>query len=220
MTRKAVGLSGVLSLIVALTNLGGLAHASPALTFPAGTKVATGTRHKLTIKFFKHTDSAGNILGECSGGALESELVKNSGTAMELDITSAGFTGTATEGKCTSTFGSIAVTTAVANGLPWCLRATNAMEADEYQVRGGKCSEAARKIRFILDSNTVGECTYSRTSALAGTFTTSPAVAELTISKQEFTREGGSILCPASMKLDWVIIQMDVFLESSGAYIS
>ena len=81
------------------------------------------------------------------------------------------------------------------------------MEPDEFQVRGGLCSEAAREIRFILDSTTAGECTYGRTAAIVGKYKTDTLVDEnsdaiMTITTQEFTKKAGGILCPSIGRLD------------------
>jgi hypothetical protein len=59
------------------------------------------------------------------------------------------------------------------------------MAEDEVQIRGGKCSEAARPIRFINDAG-VFTCAYERTGVMVGTVTTDPSDAVLQFSKQAF----------------------------------
>ena len=59
------------------------------------------------------------------------------------------------------------------------------MAEDEVQIRGGKCSEAARPIRFINDAG-LFTCTYERTGAMVGTVTTHPEDAIFQFAKQAF----------------------------------
>jgi hypothetical protein len=146
------------------------------------------------------TDPTGQVLYRCARSVLTGELVKNNGTEVEATITKAEFTGT---GECTSVWGGVTVTTGVVNGLPWCLRATPSMAADEFQIRGGKCSEAPRKISYGLDG--AGACTYGRTEPLKGTFTTDTGVAPtdglLHLVSQSFLKESGiGFVCPTEYK--------------------
>ena len=159
------------------------------------------------------TNSSGSVLTRCTTAVLEGELTTNSGTEIEGNVTSASFTGSGSENRCTATFGNSIVTPTVtaegaAHGLPWCIRATSAMEPDEMQIRGGNCSEASRDIRFILDVFGGVECEYQRTTAIPGTFRTDKNVgseedAQATITKQKFSRiRGSSLVCPSEGILD------------------
>jgi hypothetical protein len=191
--------------LVALTAFGlpTAASASPEITHPTGTTIATGSLFKGTnVGVTKMTNSGGAVLWECSVASMTGKVTKNNGTEIEADITSVSITGTASEGRCTSSFGNLNFTTAVENGVPWCLRATKAMEPDEFQVSGGNCG-TNRKIRFILDSSTAGECKYSRSEAIRGTFLTDPSDAQITMAKVLFKGEAGnSFLCPAEGSFD------------------
>lgn len=154
------------------------------------------------------TDVNGNVLGQCTTATITGELTKNTHEAVEVDFTSAEFKGTPGvsphTSHCSSSFGTITWTiSSAANGLPWCLRSTNAMVTnDEFEIRGGKCTEVARPIRFILHSSLAGECTYQRTPSLAGHYSTHPEDASLHVSKQEFPKVAGGAVCPSKWFLD------------------
>jgi len=155
-----------------------IASASPVLTHATGSVQATGTTlSAANVGEMLFTDTSGNIITRCTSANLAWELTRNSGTAIESNITSASFTGTGTEGNCTGTFfSSPRFTMAVANGLPWCVRALSSMATNEAQIRGGKCSEAAREIRFAVDLGSI-TCLYARSSTepIVGTITTDNA---------------------------------------------
>ena len=191
-----------------------LAVNEATVTHPTGTTAATplniiGTNKETngTYVISTLTDGNQNILAQCTTATLTGTLTKNTHAAVEAEITSADFTGTPGvvphTTHCASSFGTITVTTNPAtNGLPWCLRSTNTMASDEVQVRGGKCSEAARPIRFILHSSVAGECTYQRTPAVIGKYTTHPEDAIIHVEKQEFPLIAGGIFCPTKGFLD------------------
>jgi len=179
---------------------------------PIGTKIPVGTKLTATNTDIvsKLTDANGNVLAECTSVSLTGTLTKNEAAAVEVTVEKAEFKGTPNvtphTTHCGSTFGAITVTTNPAtNGLNWCLRSTSAFAADEAQVRGGGCAEASRPIRFVLDSSIAGECTYQRTAAVPGTFTTSPTAASMTVTKQEFPKVAGGVLCPERGFLDLTV---------------
>jgi hypothetical protein len=136
-------------------------------------------------------------------------LTKNNGTEVEGNVTSATFSGTGSEGRCTASFGNSTVNPSPAtNGLPWCIRSTPAMATDEVQIRGNECSKAARPIRFLLNT-AVGECAYERTTPVVGTYTTDTPIhgnsdAVIHIFEQLFTGVAGTngFFCPAEGLLD------------------
>jgi hypothetical protein len=214
--------------------------AGPVVTHPTGTRLdpeaGECTTVKKTVCVTAHNvgetilfNGAGTEeLTKCTSAIMTGYLTKNTGGAtgtVEGTIHTATFSGTggAHSGmnECTGvagSFGNLTVTTngggvdenTVASGTPYCLKANNTMAANEFQVRGGKCSEAARAITFNFDTTLAGECKYSRAAAepIKGTYTThttgdailsvSPAVPANT----KFTAEAGnSILCPASTTL-------------------
>jgi hypothetical protein len=152
---------------------------SPATFSPlaAGTKILATSASIALL-----TSENGSKLLECPSASITGELITNGPSTITGNITSASFSGTGTEGDCLSSTGaSIKVTTSIAGGLPYCLKTI--AEKDELEVRGGKCSEAARSIKYTLDATGVGTCGYEANS-LKGTFTTDTsgqdAVATLT----------------------------------------
>jgi hypothetical protein len=218
MSKKLM--TGLLALVaLAAMALPAVASASPELTHPTGTTAPVGTKITATnIGETLMTDTNGNIITRCTTADLSGELTKNSGTAIEGNVTSATFTGTGSEEKCTGTFfSSPRVTPGVANGLPWCVRALSTFAADEAQIRGGKCSEAAREIRFALDLESIGvTCLYSRSSTepIKGTITTENAQGQdavVHISKQLFKPVSVPFPCPEEGLLD-----MSFTLETPG----
>ncbi len=201
-TAKTIGATAVFTLI-GLSLLSATASASPELTHPTATRLSVGTLLKATnVGLIRTTESSGATIYECTGSELTGELTKNNGSEIEATITKAGFPGTAFKEACTTTIGVAIKTT---TSVPWCLRMTPAMAADEFQIRGGKCSEAAKELTYTLDGP---ECTYGRATPLKGTFATDKAGitdATLTLSEQSFTRKSGSsLLCFSEYKWDVV----------------
>ena len=153
------------------------------------------------------TDSSGNLLTQCTNSTFTGRLTKNDGSNVEGDIESSTFTGSGEGGKCTAIFGQFTVDTNIgANGTPWCLRSTSSMNTHEVQVRGGKCSEEAHAITFVLTGPGFN-CRYTRASAIIGSYTThSTGDAIITIpagAASEFTKEPESgILCPNAGRLE------------------
>jgi hypothetical protein len=177
---------------------------SPEL-LESGTRVATGTRilgtSEGTIYLRSGPDVTSSILTSCETSHMTGTLTKNDGSNIEGTIENAAFEGYDAEhreGECESAFGKLTVTNGVGNGLPWCLRSTSTMATDEFQLRGNSCANAARGITFVLDSTTIGECKYERTTLtgpVKGTFITG-GTATASIAGQEFKKEAGSFLCP------------------------
>jgi len=153
---------------------------------------------------------------ECSTAIMTGKLTKNTTGTVEGDIETAKFGGTglqqsgAPEPECTTKSflgGDTTVTTETGtNGLPWCLRSTTAMATDEFQLRGGSCTAAARPIRFARDVTGVGACQYEKATQsvpIKGTFTTSETSSTISMSEQEFPAVAGNPFgCPSSGKLD------------------
>ena len=181
------------------------AFASPQLTYPTGTRLATGSTLKATnVGVITVTRTDGTSGGNCSAASLTGSLVKNNGTEVEANIEAASFTGTGTEGRCTIESmwtGNWKFTFGIEKGLPWCLVANSLMKEDEFQIRGGKCSETSRPIYLALDASG-GECKYEAGS-FRGTFTTEPSDTVLTVSTPEYPLVSGSFLCPALWRLDF-----------------
>jgi hypothetical protein len=204
-----------------------------------GALCAVGTTIDATnigTAFFKDGEGK-NVLSECSFATIKGTVRENSGTSVRADITTAAFEGTGGvfngRKECTGTFGNFTVTTNgtdpvgtkidnedVANGTPYCLESNAEDAEDQFTIRGGTCSEPARAISFIFDvTGSFGgsnfECTYSRTPALKGTYTTEAtgdAILSLAAGENtKFTKTGGGILCPGSGTL-----QMSFTLEKNG----
>lgn len=193
------------------------ASASPVLTHPTGTKLATGRLLKGTSIGNFLFKSGSTVLFECTKATYTGELTKNNGEEIEANITTATITGTGAEAvagmpECTaSTIGNFTMTTngggvdenTVANGTPWCLKST---VSGSFSMRGGKCSEAARAITFALDGTAIGACHYSRSASITGTYTSDSsgdAIFSLTSAGTEFTKETGDpVLCPSGFSLE------------------
>ena len=215
MRSKLIAACLGLAAFVAFAAMPALATAkNTPLVVENGTAVATGTKIQATnVGITKMTTSLGTI--ECSTAILTGTLTKNTTGTVEGNITSAKFGGTgalqagAEEPECTTKAilgGDTTVTPSTAtNGLPWCIRSTEAMATDEFQVRGNECAKAARAIRFALDVTGIGTCTYERSSAepIPGTSTTSTTDSVLSISEVNFPAVAGNPFgCPGSGKLD------------------
>jgi hypothetical protein len=176
---------------------------TPELTYPTGTRLATESKIRAhNVGELKITPSSGGTFA-CPTAEMTGTLTKNSGTETEANIEATNLEGTGSLSDCTSTLGSFNLTTNVTSGLPWCMRALASMKSDEFQLRGGKCAEASRAIKFTMDITGTAECTYERSTAVTGTFTTHPSEATLAISGAEFTKTAGPESCPTAPKLDW-----------------
>ena len=220
MSKKLIAACMAIAAFAALA-IASTASASPVLTHPTGTVQATGaTITGTNVGNTLMTDTNGKAITECTNASLTGELTKNSGTAIEGNVTAATFTGTGTEGNCTGTFfSSPKVTPGVANGLPWCIRASSAFPtADEVQIRGGKCSEPAREIRFALDLGSI-TCLYARSSTepIIGTLTTEPSDAVVHITKQLFKPVSTPFPCPEEGLLD---MSFTLTIGGTAAYFS
>jgi hypothetical protein len=190
--RKLITACMALAAFLAFAVMPSVASASPELTDSAGKTVAVGTG--LTGKNVGNTTFTGGFNVVCSSAHLEGEVTENSGSSVKGEVPAgkAVFTGTGTEGDCTSALGSVKVT--VNSAL--CLSSTKV--ADQLEVTG-----CGANVTFTLAVTSGPTCKYSTPSVL-GTFTTAPKDLQVTVSEQEATREEGGFLCPASGKLDMV----------------
>ena len=212
MSKKLIAACMAIAAIAALGMASTAAAATSPLVVENGTALATGTKIEgVNVGNTIMTTSLGNI--ECSTAIMTGELTKNTTGTVEGNITAAKFGGTgalqsgAEEPECTTKAflgGDTTVTTNTGtNGLPWCIRAVSTFAADEFQVRGGKCSEASRAIRFALDVTGIGTCQYERSTAIPGTHTTSTTSSTLSISAVSFSAVSGNPFgCPSSGSLD------------------
>jgi hypothetical protein len=182
---------------------------TPLLTAPAGTTAAVGSSIVGTAGNTFLLDTSGNQVLSCEIATMTGEITKNTGGNVEGNINSAKFVGsqpaigTEPDKACTAWFNmSYTVTT------PWCLRSTTTMVTDEFQIRGGKCSEASKSIVFHQVTE-VGTCTYERSAAtgpIKGTFTTGSSPASLTVTATAagsgFAKTAGPFVCPSSAVLN------------------
>jgi hypothetical protein len=195
MHKKMIGAVVALAL-VAFAAVPALASATPVLKDSKGTvavgSLIAGTNIGNTVM----TTSLGNI--ECQSSVVTGKVVKNNGTEIEGNIETATFTGTGSEGRCTTAFlGDIKVE---AKKVPWCLKAGGKLAKDAFNVTSGACAGGGG-MEFVLNSSLAGACTYTA-AAVNGTYSTGPPQAVLTVSEQEFKKSAGGFLCPSSGKLD------------------
>jgi hypothetical protein len=176
--------------------------AGPRLTNPVGVTLPAGT--KIRARNVGEIKITTGFTMTCSSAEMTGTLQKNNGTEIEASIESASFTGTGTEGTCTSSFGNTEwVFNSATNGLPWCLRATAAMSADTFQLRGNNCAGASRPIRLVVQSTTVAECIYERKAAIEGTYTTHPEDAALKFTDSTLLEaEPRQATCPDETQMD------------------
>jgi hypothetical protein len=178
----------IAAFVVAFALLPSIAQAanSPEVTYPTGTRLAVGTKIKGQNVGEPHmTFNLGTLY--CSTFNVTGTLAKNTVGEVEADIETAEATGTSAGGACTNPkTGTMTWTfSSITNGVPWCLRSTPTMAEDEVQIRGGKCSEAARPIRIVEDGF---GCILERSSAMVGTLKTDPETAVVSFSNQTFKR--------------------------------
>jgi hypothetical protein len=176
---------------------------------PEGTKIAAfNVAHASTPLTTVLKSNLGNI--ECETATLTGELTKNKETVIEGNITTAEFLGKPNSSphseRCSGGFGGDTLVTPrhtsdTIGSLPWCLKVSGL--EDKFTVRGGKCSEAARGLKFTLDTSTLGACSYEKAAAepVVGTYTTHPSDAILTIANQKFAKTAGSVFCPSTGEL-------------------
>jgi hypothetical protein len=189
---------------------------------------------------------------ECNTVKLTGSLTKSKEGAIEGDISTATFFGGGAtfngmeECKGVSIFPNLTVTTNgtdpvgthtegiedVEGGTPYCVKTTSAMVTGEFQLRGGTCTEAARKITFIFDTTPFfagepnRECKYERpaTEPIKGTFVTEPEDAIISVLPGPNTKfkgeAGNNILCPASGTLEMKFTIETDSVATSPVYIS
>jgi hypothetical protein len=185
---------------------------SPELVETGGSKVS-GLIEATNIGKTVMTGPETSTLLTCDIATLTGEVSKNDGSNVEGTISAGTFKNSAAS-TCSGTLGNTLVTPSPVsgNGLPWCIRSTSGMLTHEFQLRGNKCSEAARPIRFGLHVPVVGLCEYQKTSPVIGKFSTGIGATTLSISHQEFPKLAtSSSFCPSVGFLD-----MTFMLETDG----
>jgi hypothetical protein len=205
MRNKLIAACMALAAFAAFAVLPAAASAKNTPVLVEGTKSPLAVGAKIVgTNVNEATFTSGGVTVHCNKAEMTGTLTKNVTGSVEGSITAAHFTGTGANGDCTSNLGDVNVIEGPAtNGLPWCLRSTETMGTDEFQVRGNECSKATRPIRFELQFTSAGTtCAYERSTAISGTYTTHPSEAVLTIKEVSFTKVGGSFLCPSTGGLD------------------
>jgi hypothetical protein len=196
------------------------------LTFPTGTKLATGGKLQMTnVGNFFFKGFKPETLQTCSSMISTGTLTHNGPEDITTEITSLTFRGTATAERCTLTTGpTMNVTTSYEEGgkkvgVPYCL--TTTAGADKWTMPGGACGGPSRPIKFKIDLYSsepdpeteiftlLATCVYEKAS-LTGSFLTDTGAgqdAQLTFSEEGvFKRtELSNILyfqsCPEETKL-------------------
>jgi hypothetical protein len=212
MYKKLMGAR--MALAAALAVIPASASAVPTLT-EGGVAVAAGSTvvGTLTNPPLKMTNAAAATLLECTTATITGKVHSNPTPDLAVEITAFNVGGTGAtkagepEPECTGMFGNFTFTTHASAANPWCL---TGLKSDQFEVRGGACTSAAKNLTFTLDSTTVGVCEYSAAS-VTGTYTTGGAQAVTTITKAKFTKVSGSFLCPAEGFFD-----MEFKLETSN----
>ena len=220
---KLVKACMAMAAFAALLVVPSVASAALQLTHPTGTAplgtseggnfplIATNVAHASHTTITVMKTSIGNV--ECDTATITGDLYKNSGGIVEGTITTAEFWATPDAAShpekqhCKGGFGGNTTVTPshtsdAPGSLPWCMKA----EAENvFSVRGGACTEAARALKFSLHTTTLGTCSYQKTAALTGTYTTHPSSdAIVTVNggpAAKFEKTGGSAFCPGSGEL-------------------
>jgi hypothetical protein len=208
MSKKLIGAFMALAAFAAFAVMPAVSSASPVITHPTGTKLATGVniRAHLVNGDALLTGTSGETLVDCNSATITGKLTENSGTSFKGEITSAIYGGTGTQAsgepatECTSSIGNASVTALATTKSPWCLTSTT---EDKWHLTGGTCAASGGNLKFILVSTTIGTCEYESTEGPSGTFTThSTGDAILTVTKSGFKLINSNFFCPTSGTLD------------------
>jgi len=169
------------------------ALASPLLTeggspLAAGAKITGATTGEAQF-------TIGTTKFNCEVGHLEGEVVKNSGTSIEANITNF-MLGKQPEGTCSGVFRVKSV------NVPWCLRMNSVLEPDTYSLRAGKCTEEAKQLTITLDFG-LYQCSYTREPINDSFRTEKDGDALINITAKLFNREEtNAVVCYAGPSLD------------------
>ncbi len=178
----------------------------PVVAFPTGKLLAVNSKIRAkTVEPIKVTFPGEEVT--CPSGAMAGTLRKNNEVEVEADIESASFTGSGPLETCENIkWGNLKWTLQPAtNGVPWCLRATSKMAADEFQIRGNSCAGESRPIRVVYEplASTTTECLYERSAAIVGTIATHPESAAVKLTSSSFLEaEPKKAACPDETQLD------------------
>ncbi|HWN72846.1 MAG TPA: hypothetical protein VNN15_03445 [Solirubrobacterales bacterium] len=202
MCRKLIHLGLALAAWGAVALAPTFASASPVMTFPLGTPLATGSLLQVTnagVSLF--TEPEGRI--ECLTVKFTGELSANSEGGVAVNLSSMEARRGGVEEDCKRDWykneitqeGSVKITY---SGLPWCFKTAG---IDEFQIRGGSCTGSKKPVTLVFTYTGLAECKYEA-SSFHGTFTTAPEDVRL-LSEQGFEKEStNSFFCPATMGSD------------------
>lgn len=158
------------------------------------------------------------VISECSKVVITGDLHSNGPEVIEATVTTATFSGAGAVfdgmNECVgeSALGSLTPTTngttdekSVPSGTPWCVKTVKG--TDEFEVTGGACTTEPRAITFILSTTLAGECKYTRTEPVKGTFTTDKVSEDAVLTVKSgatstFTKHGGGFFCPGTGSLE------------------
>jgi hypothetical protein len=163
------------------------ASASPVLTEEGKTIAAGATVTGQSEGLIYRTDFGANY--QCQKSDMHGTVIKNSGSLVELEISSLSFTGVL-GGKCE---GPIADSLHAGN-LPWCLR-IGTEPGHSFTLSGGKCSEAPKPITLTTTLKLV-TCHYVAETLFTGTYSTNTPGAALTTATERFKLESGPACRP------------------------
>jgi len=205
MCRKVSCFGLTIAAWFALTLAPTMATASPVLTYPKGTRLATGSLLQITnIGVAVFTESEWRL--ECPTAHVKGKLVTNTGTAVEIELSSFEMSGLGAGEDCrqdrnkegsTEIGASVHVTY---SGLPWCFRATSQMSADSFDIKAAHCGEIVKNnVTLVFNYTGLKECKYE-ISSIQGTFTTEATGDAILTMKPELKGEASnSFLCQSSM---------------------
>lgn len=211
---------------------------SPVLTHPTGTILGTTTKITATnvTSSTMNPTAGGSAQLTCTNVKMTGEVTTNTTGNVQGTITAAEFNNGSSTSPCTGFFNATVDPLGLGTGAGqgWCLKSTSAMGEDEFQVLGGKCSEAAKKIKFVL-TNSAGECEYESTGTTAAkgnytTDTTGDAILSVPRSGHTPTEDAGFTkirdttlfaLCPSSSGLQMSLtLETDTNASNDPMYIS
>jgi len=213
MDKKLITACLVLVAFMAMAAVPALALASPVLKDKTGNVVVGGKIVAKNVGIVKFTTGANTI--ECTDASLTGTVVKNTGTEIDGEVSTAAFNDTNGSGQlvpCSNAaFGNVTV---VPKKFPWCIVAKNTFAPDTFQISSAGCPGGG-VMEFTLDATFLEECTYTKAAPVTGSFTTGTEAApsELSISEEEFKLASKGLGCPASGKLD---LKLKLYTDISG----
>jgi hypothetical protein len=195
------------------------ASASPELTFPTGTRLATGSLLQVTNFGVARFSDGINFPLECPTAKFTGTLATNSGSSVQINFSSMKLEGLGKEGDCASEKEEFKRSVKVTySNLPWCFKAP-ALGNDSFEYRGGKCGEEPKPVTLILNITGGPECKYEAAS-IRGTFKTHPEDAKLEMVSELKGESSNSFLCATSLSTETAMTMERDSLVAEPVYIS